>query len=240
MQLFFHPDLSQPFISLPEEESKHIVRVLRKQKGDTLILIDGKGNEAEGIIENDHAKKCEVRLVNKKQHQQTRPYHLHIAIAPTKQFERMDWFIEKAIEIGIDELTFIETENSERDKVNLERCEKIAISAIKQSKQFWLPKINGMKKLTAFLAEQKDNPAQKLIAWCEENKGHNLTHYLSKEAAARFVLLIGPEGDFTPAEIALSAQANFISVSLGNHILRTETAGVYACAMFTTLINATT
>ncbi len=237
MQLFYHNDLSEQNLILPEEESKHIIRVLRKHKGDRIVLIDGKGNEAVGIIETDNPKKCEVRVSSILQHKQNRAYHLHIAIAPTKQFERMDGFIEKAIEIGVDEITFIETQNSERDKVNLERCEKIAVSAIKQSKQFWLPKINGIKKLSEFLSAQSENPAQKLIAWCEQEQSNSLAQQLSKTNASRFVVLIGPEGDFTKQEIELAKTTQFIPVSLGANILRTETAGIFVCAAFACMGN---
>lgn len=231
MQLFYHTNLSENILILPEEESKHIIRVLRKQKGERIILIDGKGNEAVGIIESDNPKKCEVQVSSILHHPQNRAYHLHLAIAPTKQFERMDGFIEKAIEIGVDEITFIETQNSERDKVNLKRCEKIAISAIKQSKQFWLPKINGIKKLSEFISTQNENSAQKMIAWCEEESSNNLTPQISK-TSTNFVVLIGPEGDFTRAEIELAKTAQFIPVSLGSNILRTETAGIFVCAAF--------
>lgn len=231
MQLFYHNDLSEKIITLPEEESKHIIRVMRKQKGDRIILIDGKGNEAVGIIEAENPKKCEVRVSSILHHPQNRAYHLHIAIAPTKQFERMDGFIEKAIEIGVDEITFIETQNSERDKVNLERCEKIAVSAIKQSKQFWLPKINGIKKLSEFISTQNENSTQKMIAWCEEKSSNNFAQQISK-TATNFVVLIGPEGDFTQAEIELAKTAQFIAVSLGSNILRTETAGIFVCTAF--------
>ncbi|MDP1728549.1 MAG: RsmE family RNA methyltransferase [Bacteroidota bacterium] len=237
MQLFYHYDLSEQNLTLPEDESKHIIRVLRKQKGDRIILIDGKGNEAVGIIETDNPKKCEVRVSSILHHVQNRPYYLHIAIAPTKQFERMDGFIEKAIEIGVDEITFIETQNSERDKVNLERCEKIAASAIKQSKQFWLPKIKGIKKLSEFLSAQNENPAHKLIAWCEEEQSNNFAKQLSKTVASRYVVLIGPEGDFTKQEIELAKISHFIPVSMGSNILRTETAGIFVCAAFACMGN---
>ncbi|MBC7382303.1 MAG: 16S rRNA (uracil(1498)-N(3))-methyltransferase [Bacteroidia bacterium] len=230
MQLFYHPDLSSPTIQLPEEESKHLVKVLRKQKGDKITLIDGKGNEAVGIIENDHSKKCLIQISSRIHHPLNRSYHLHIAIAPTKQTERMDWYIEKAIEIGIDEVTFIETQNSERNKINTERLEKIAIATIKQSKQYWLPKINGIKKLPVFIDEQKDVVALKLIAWCEEEQTQTLLNQLRNSDAQNVIILIGPEGDFTKHEVTMAKTFHFAAITLGTNILRTETAGIFVSA----------
>jgi 16S rRNA (uracil1498-N3)-methyltransferase len=135
-QFFYLPNLDQDDFEFSEEESKHCIRVLRKKKGDQIQLIDGKGTEALAEIVSDNPKKCSGQIVQRILHKPNRNYHLHLAIAPTKNFDRMEWMLEKCIEIGVDEISFIITANSERDKINLERCEKIAIAAIKQSKQF--------------------------------------------------------------------------------------------------------
>ena len=229
MQLFYHPDFSKSPFDLPEDESKHMIRVLRKQEGDSLLLIDGKGHEAKGVLMKANPKKCSIAIEKILFHAKTLPYHLHIAIAPTKQFERMDWFIEKAIEIGIDEISFIETQNSERDKINLERCQKIAISAIKQSKQYWLPQINPIQKFNDFIKHHNTSDTCKLIAWCPEDPSHTLVNRLNQSASKNIICLIGPEGDFTEAELKLAKENQYLPVSLGSNILRTETAGVYVC-----------
>ena len=133
MQLFFHQNLENNTLELPEDESKHCVRVLRKKVGDEIMLIDGKGNKAICKITDDNQKKCKLEVVEKF-HFPAKAIGMHIAIAPTKNFDRMDWMLEKCTEIGVSEITFIETENSERNKINMERCEKILIQSIKQSK----------------------------------------------------------------------------------------------------------
>lgn len=237
MQLFFIDDLSNSEIVLSEEESKHCIRVLRKKIGDEIILIDGKGTEAIATIVDDNPKRCKLHIKLRNEKRETRNYNLHIAIAPTKNFERMDWFIEKAVELGINEITFIESENSERTKINLERCQKIAIAAIKQSKQFYLPKLNEVIKLTKFMELTKLNTKEelRLIAFCDE-KTNSLTQQITQSHNQNFSILIGPEGDFTSKEIELAKSAGFKTVSLGSTILRTETAGVFVCAALKTLL----
>jgi 16S rRNA (uracil1498-N3)-methyltransferase len=165
MQLFFHPNLDNNIVELPEDESKHCVRVLRKKVGDEIILIDGKGNKAFCKIIDDNQKKCKLEIIEKV-HFAAKAIRLHIAIAPTKNFDRMDWMLEKCTEIGVSEITFIETENSERNKINMERCEKILIQSIKQSKQYWLPKLNNLISFKQFILNQKTTDSNCLIAWC--------------------------------------------------------------------------
>jgi 16S rRNA (uracil1498-N3)-methyltransferase len=148
-------------------------------------------------------------------------------VAPTKNFDRMEWFIEKATEAGIDEITFVETANSERAKVNLERCEKIAVSAMKQSKQWYLPKINALQKFTDVIKQVL--PGDKLIAWCEVDSTALINQKISQLTSNHITILIGPEGDFTEAEVKIAQQHHFIPISLGKTILRTETAALYAC-----------
>lgn len=234
MQLFFHPNLYINTIELPEDESKHCVRVLRKKVGDEIILIDGKGNKATCTITDDNPKKCKLEIV-KKVHFNTKKIGLHIAIAPTKNFDRMDWMLEKCTEIGVSEITFIESENSERNKINMERCEKILIQSIKQSKQYWLPKLNNITSFKQFVSNQKTTDLNCLIAWCnEQTKTINESIDLKKST----LILIGPEGDFTELETKMAIENNFKTISLGQNILRTETAAVYASAIINNLISS--
>lgn len=231
MHVFYQTDLSQNQIVLSEHESKHCVRVLRLKNGDEVDLADGKGTHAKAVIVDDHPKKCVLQITESTLHTQAessgRNYYLHIVVAPTKNFDRMEWFIEKATEAGIDEITFIETENSERAKVNLDRCEKIAVSAMKQSKQWYLPKINALQKITDFF--KQDIQGAKFMAWCETNDTALINQKIKQLIENHITILIGPEGDFTEAEVKLAQQHQFVPVSLGKTILRTETAALYAC-----------
>lgn len=227
MHVFFQPRLNASSIQLNEEESKHCARVLRLQKGDEVHLADGKGTHAVAVISDDNPKRCLLDITGTESSPRDRDYYLHIIIAPTKNFERTEWFIEKAVEVGIDEITFIETRNSERNKVNMERCEKIAVSAMKQSKQWWLPRINPIVKLSDAIASAQNG--LKLMAWCETNEEQLLSTALKTNTQQTITILIGPEGDFTAQEVELAQSAGFKPVSLGKSILRTETAALYAC-----------
>ncbi|NDC29422.1 MAG: 16S rRNA (uracil(1498)-N(3))-methyltransferase [Bacteroidetes bacterium] len=237
MQLFYYPYLSESEIILPEDESKHCVRVLRKKVGDEIILIDGKGTEAITEIVDDNPKKCRLNIRHRTLHQAHRTFNLHLTVAPTKNFERIEWMIEKCIEMGIDQISFIETGNSERAKINLDRCEKIAISAIKQSKQYWLPRINEIQKIDTFLknlAPKSENEIR-CMAWCETELTEHLNKHFNTLNHKNITILIGPEGDFTANEIHLAKSKDFIPVSLGKNILRTETAAIYATAVINAL-----
>ena len=230
MHVFYQTNLNQNKILLSEDESKHCVRVLRLKNGDEVDLADGKGTHAKAIVVDDHPKKCILQITNSIKLTQAessgRNYYLHLVVAPTKNFDRVEWFIEKATEAGIDEISFIETENSERAKVNLERCEKIAVSAMKQSKQWYLPKINSLKKITDIL--KQNIPGVKFIAWCETDETALINQKIKQLAPSHITILIGPEGDFTATEVNLAIQHDFIPVSLGKTILRSETAALYA------------
>jgi 16S rRNA (uracil1498-N3)-methyltransferase len=228
MHVFFQPDLSLPSFQLNEEESKHCVRVLRLKKGDEVHLADGKGTHALGVITDDHPKRCLLEITQRILTEKDRKYYVHLVVAPTKNMERIEWFLEKATEIGLDEVSFIETTNSERTKINLERCEKIIVSAMKQSKQWFLPKLNPIEAFTSLVPSVEAD--LKIIAWCETPQTAMLTQYLKNSNAHRITILIGPEGDFTKTETTLAQQYGFIPSSLGSHILRTETAALYACA----------
>jgi len=228
MHVFYQPDLSNGEVLLNEEESKHCIRVLRMKKGGEVHLADGKGTHAVATIIDDNPKKCLLEINIRNLTSGIRNYRLHIIVAPTKNFDRIEWFIEKAVEAGIDEITFIECENSERAKVNMERCEKIAVSAMKQSKQWWLPKLNELVKLNE-LMKLKSIEGSKFIAWCETGQTEQFSHLISKSTSQPITILIGPEGDFSQAEVEQAKQAGFVPVSLGDSILRTETAALYTC-----------
>ncbi|TAE79234.1 MAG: 16S rRNA (uracil(1498)-N(3))-methyltransferase [Bacteroidetes bacterium] len=241
MHVFFHPNLSLSQFYLSEEESKHCIRVLRLKQGDAVFLADGLGTEAQAIIADDNPKKCLLTIEKLKKHNPQDDPLLHLVVAPTKNADRIEWFIEKATEAGIAQITFVETANSERTKINLERCNKVAISAMKQSKQWFLPKINDVVMFADYLRLfQVPVSANhlKYMAWCE----HPQTETLPKVMASKMpykhtnvTILIGPEGDFTAEEVAMAKQAQFEPVSLGNTILRTETAALYACMVVKTL-----
>jgi 16S rRNA (uracil1498-N3)-methyltransferase len=232
--LFYHPNLEQDTFHLSEEESKHLVRVLRKKKGDEIRLMDGKGMEAIGMIENELTKQVEIFIKERKQHSLNNKYHFHLAIAPTKNADRMEWMLEKCAEIGIQEITLLTCSNSERSQMKTDRLKKILLSAIKQSKQFHLPSLNEQVNFSKFI-EQKWSPnTLKLIAWCESEKKQNLKQILGRvqqQDAQEIIVLIGPEGDFSPAEVNLAIDQKFEPISLGENILRTETAGVFVCSV---------
>jgi 16S rRNA (uracil1498-N3)-methyltransferase len=228
MQLFFHPILNIKFFELPEDESKHCIRVLRKKTNDLITIIDGKGNKAICRIIDENAKKCKLEIIETTHFENKNKHNIHLVIAPTKNFDRMDWMIEKCTEIGISEITFIETENSERDKINIERCEKILIQSIKQSKQYWLPQINNIVSYSSFINNLKMEDYNCLLAWCMEEKTSISSVFNQSKST---LVMIGPEGDFTENEVKIALQKNFKPVSLGNNILRTETAAIYTCSI---------
>jgi 16S rRNA (uracil1498-N3)-methyltransferase len=229
MHLFFTPDISSTSeYILNEDESKHCIRVLRLQKGDKVILIDGKGGKYDATIEDDNVKRCKVSIINIHKEKQRATYSLRLAIAPTKNNDRLEWFIEKATEIGIDEISLIQCEHSERITVKAERMERVAISAIKQSVKSFLPKINGIITLKEFLKQTKTITGHKFIAHCYEpftEKKHIKNLYIKNNDV---LVLIGPEGDFTIDEVKQALNEGFQEISLGNSRLRTETAALYA------------
>jgi 16S rRNA (uracil1498-N3)-methyltransferase len=216
---------------LNEEESLHCVKVLRHKVGDTIQVIDGKGTRAIGTIEAAHAKQCAVSLSSKETVAKTRHYELHIAIAPTKNIERIEWFVEKAVEMGIDRISSIKCKNSERTVVKEERLRKVAESAVKQSQQAYIPSIDPLLEFKEFI---KNTTADvKLIAHCEKDEKNNIKDHI--QANKSYCVLIGPEGDFTKEEIRVALDAGYLPVSLGDTRLRTETAGLYACAALAVL-----
>lgn len=225
MQIFYAPDISGNIYTLNEEESKHCIRVLRLEVGDEITLIDGKGGLFKTRIVKPEPKRCQVEVFETFLEYDKRNHHLHIAIAPTKNIERFEWFLEKATEIGIDEITPLLCEHSERKVINNERLEKIIISAMKQSIKAYRPKLNQLIPFKQFI--QSQNEGELFIAHCYKN---DLTH-LKKEIRPKqnSTILIGPEGDFSPEEVSLAIQYHLKEISLGKSRLRTETAGVVAC-----------
>jgi len=225
MQLFFHPNIEDKIV-LSETESTHCIRALRHQVGDKIKIANGKGQLFEGTLITDHPKKCEVdELVEVKSQPQSTG--IHIAIAPTKNPDRMEWFVEKATEIGVTEITFLICEHSERRKVNADRLEKKAISALKQCQNLWLPTIHKIKSFDELLDNQSVQKG-KYIASLQEKTTPLLQALASR---GEQLILIGPEGDFSAAEIKRALDHQFISVSLGQNTLRTETAGIVACTI---------
>ncbi|HEX8515692.1 MAG TPA: 16S rRNA (uracil(1498)-N(3))-methyltransferase [Bacteroidia bacterium] len=229
MHLFYTPDISGGSYTLPEEESKHAIRVLRLKTGDAIQLIDGKGGFYTAEITDDHQKHCTVKITDTKKEFEKRRQHLHIAIAPTKNNDRTEWFVEKATEIGIDEISLIDCKNSERSVVKTERLQKVAVSAMKQSLKAYLPKINEITDFKKFISSVKDFSGDKFIAHCQSGFTAG-SHLRSLYTPGNNVLvLIGPEGDFTADEVKLASENGFKEISLGTSRLRTETAALYAC-----------
>ena len=225
MQLFYNSDLltTSKEITFNKDESRHIIRVLRKKEGDILHITNGNGTLffAEIIIGND--KKCIAKIIKSEEKPRTRDYYLHVVIAPTKNNDRLEWFLEKATEIGIDEITPIICKNSERKVVKIDRLQRIVQSAMKQSLQFTLPKLNPPISFSDFI--NNDFSEEIYIAHCEE---HTEKKFLKNIASpkSKYTILIGPEGDFSLDEIQQSLNKKFIPISLGANRLRTETAGL--------------
>lgn len=226
MRLFITEPIDSKILTLNEEESKHISRVLRMKMGDLIHLTDGKGTLCEAKITLLSNKKCEVEIITTTNHFEKRDYYFHLAICPTKNNDRFEWFLEKATEIGIDEITPLIGENSERRKFNMERYQKIIIAAVKQSLKAYIPKLNDPIKVKDFILKQ-DFEGSKMIAHCNTHfERKNIKSLLEKRCPT--LIMIGPEGDFSASEIELANQNNFTGVLLSNSRLRTETAGVVA------------
>ncbi len=226
MQLFYNPELTEKTeqFSFSKEESKHITKVLRKKIGDILHITNGNGWLFNAKIISADLKKCTVSIKTKKL-QPKRNYNLHLAVAPTKMNDRYEWFLEKATEIGIDSITPIICDHSERKIIKQERFKKIVQSAMKQSLQYYLPKLNDAISFKNFI--KQDFKGQRFIAHCEDTNRKSLKQELQTQQ--NITILIGPEGDFSVKEIAQALQCKFIPVTLGKTRLRTETAAIVAC-----------
>ena len=225
MNIFYEPNIKQT-LCLNEDESRHAVKVLRFAAGDLLTVVDGKGGMYKCQIKTPNDKKCEIKIVEETQNYGLRDYYIHLIIAPTKNLDRIEWMVEKCVEIGINEISFIQTRYSESKEIKTIRIEKIAVGAMKQSLKAFLPKINEMISWKEFL--KKDySETQKMIAHLEEGD-RKLIQQIA-QPKGKYAVLIGPEGDFSPDEINQAFEKGFVPVTLGESRLRTETAGLVAC-----------
>ncbi|MBK7945772.1 MAG: 16S rRNA (uracil(1498)-N(3))-methyltransferase [Flavobacteriales bacterium] len=223
MHSFYCPALDSDLIELPEEEAHHAVHVLRLVPGDRIALVNGKGMRAEGSIITAAKGRCTAQVNTRSHEPRERESSMHLAVATTKQQERMEWLMEKAVEIGIDRFTPVITARTERSRLRTDRLLRVAIAAMKQSQRAWLPRIDEPMPLSLLLDEQL--PAQRFFGWCEE-KPETLMHAYRPQADA--IILIGPEGDFDPNEAARLKQQGLAPVGLGTARLRTETAALAA------------
>ena len=232
MQLFYAPEISFPHYTLSEEESKHCIRVLRMGRGDELHLTDGRGVLYRCKIVDDNVKRCTVEICEQTPATPP-PYHLVMAVAPTKNIDRFEWFLEKATEVGVAEIYPIESAHSERRQIKLDRELKVITSAVKQSLKMFHPTLHDLTPVKRLIAQPFDG--EKYIAHCNSTLGER--EYLGKilKKGGKVLILIGPEGDFSPEEITFALQNGFKPITLGDQRLRTETAAVAATVMVSTL-----
>lgn len=232
MNLFYQPLIPEGVHHLDEEESRHCVKVLRRNTGDTIKITDGKGFFYDCVITTADPKKCSFKIVDKRK-EKLRDYSIHIAISPTKNPDRIEWFTEKAVEFGIDRITLLQCDNSEKSFLKTERLRKMAVSAMKQSLKASLPQITEPTSFQKFVTSESAD--EKFIAFVDESNPNHLKNLAQKNKSA--IVLIGPEGDFSKEELATALENAYKKVSLGNSRLRTETAGVAACHILN-LINS--
>ncbi len=228
MQLFYAPNFTTPDYTLPEDESKHCIRVLRLTQGSSLHITDGKGNLFCCTVEDPHPKRCRIRVVEHLSEYDKLPYELTMAVAPTKNSDRYEWFLEKATEIGIKEVYPLLTSHSERKVVKHEREQRVITAAMKQSLKAYHPTLHPLTPIAELLKMEFNG--DKFIAHCEPSDQKRPLPELIQKGVATMVL-VGPEGDFSPEEIAMALENGFREVSLGTQRLRTETAAVVATTM---------
>ena len=230
MPYFLHENLFHDFITLSAEESKHIIKSMRLKEGVNICITDGKGTLVKAIISDIVKNNCNIEIIERYFYNKSTQKQLHLAVSPTKNPDRMEWLIEKAVEIGVSEISFIICDRSERKKMDLNRLHRIAIAALKQSKGVWLPEIKIIDFLQ-FVNEYNEIFADKFIAYCEEKtQAINLSQieYLHNNSC----FLIGPEGDFTPHEVHFAKEKGFQQIFLGEKTLRTETAALFIICCF--------
>lgn len=230
MHLFYTPNISGDTLVLEEQESKHAIRVLRLQVGDTVILIDGEGGWYEAVIRDDHPKRCLLSVSSHIENYKPLPYKLHIAISPTKNMERFEWFLEKATEIGISKVTPLMCHRTERKQVKMERLDRILVSAMKQSLKAFKPLLSEPVTLETFL--KKEQEGSLAIAHCYPLDRISLGDL---ETTGNYTILVGPEGDFTEKELEAAIRAGYKPLHLGESRLRTETAGVHIASAVSVL-----
>ena len=228
MQLFFSTDIEGDYGRLPEQEAKHCLRVLRLHTGDTLTVTDGMGHCYTAKLIDDHDKECPFAILSMQEMPELFPFRLHLAVAPTKHPDRFEWMVEKAVEIGVSKISCLICDHSERTSVKNERIQRLMVSAMKQSLHFNLPEFCPEVSFNSFVSAQRTDESQRFIAYCGEDTD---TVPLSRSCrpVGETVIMIGPEGDFSPEEVLLAKQHGFQTVSLGKSRLRTETAAIVAC-----------
>jgi len=224
MQLFIG-QITNDTALLSGDEARHFIKVLRGKIGQEINITDGNGKMCKGYVNLISNHSVEIKLTSMINDFEKRDYRLHIAIAPTKSMDRIEFFLEKAVEIGIDEISFLKSFHSERKNINLERTSKIIQSAVKQSLKAYVPVINDLVKFSDFL--KRNHTEKKLIAHCSKNYNRENFHSISKPKTD-YLILIGPEGDFSNEEIELAEKHGFKGISLGNQRFRTETAALNA------------
>ena len=232
MNLFYAPDILQT-LALPEEESQHCVKVLRMKAGEHIHIIDGVGGLYEAEIIEAHPKRTQISIISEQHEYGCRPFRLHLAVAPTKNIDRFEWFVEKATEIGFDELTPLCCRYSERKVIKPERIEKILVSAAKQSLKAYVPRLNPMTTFKDFInSSSLLTPHSSLfIAHCYDQPKQHL--FNACQSGGDVIVMVGPEGDFSEEEVELALRNSFQAITLGESRLRTETAGVVACHLVT-------
>ncbi len=225
MHIFYTPYINGDTHLLDEQESKHAIRVLRLARGDDVVLVDGTGGWYEAVILEDHSKRCILRIESHTAEYQPLPYYLHLAVSPTKNMDRFEWFLEKATELGISEITPLLCQRTERKQVKMERLQKIIVSAMKQSLRAYKPALNEPEQFKNFISGKR--PGVKGIAHCYTTGRRDLTD-LGQDGS--YTILIGPEGDFSQPEVEMALDNGYVPVQLGTSRLRTETAAIYLTA----------
>lgn len=224
MHLFYSPALAGDLLELTDEEAHHALSVLRLKRGDRIGLLNGKGLRAEAVLEEVDKRHCLAKVVAREQQAPEREAHIHLVVAPTKQMERFEWFVEKAVEVGADRITPLLASRTERSKLRTDRLQRVAVAAMKQSQRSWLPTIDALTTMDELLAMEL--PRQRYFGWCE---GEHAPLMGSYDATSDVVIVIGPEGDLDPEEATQLRVKGFTAVSLGGARLRTETAALAAC-----------
>ena len=232
MNIFYSQTILENTGILDETESHHCINVLRLHEGDEVYLVDGTGGFFEGVISFADPKACAIDIIKKQYEYGKRNYNIHIAIAPTKNIDRFEWFLEKATEIGVDEITPLVCQRSERKILREDRLEKVIMSAMKQSVKAYRPVLNTLTQFEKFIDFNHDG--NNLIAHCMD--GVRVELIKMPVESRKFVLLIGPEGDFSGKELQLAESKGFVPVSLGISRLRTETAGIAACQIISDMV----
>jgi len=230
MPYFFQENLSQNSLILSAEESKHIIKSMRLKEGDFIWITDGKGTLAKAALTNLLKNNCEIKIIEREFYDNSTTNSLHLAVAPTKNPNRMEWLVEKAVELGVSQISFVICDRSERKHIDLNRLQRIAIAALKQSQGVWLPNLQTLSFIT-FILECNNLKADKYIAYCNNREQAVVISQIQNKQKDT-IFLIGPEGDFTPQEINIAKENGFQPISLGKKILRTETAALLVVCSF--------